>query len=124
VVLFDRQPRRAGRSKYPPLRMLRFALDGLTSFSIAPLRAAAALGALVTAGGLAYLLYVLYRKLIAGATVAGWASIVSLLVVFNGLILMLLGVLGEYVGRIYEEVKGRPLYMVGERFGDGQDEDL
>jgi len=123
-VLFDRQPRRAGRSKYPPGRMLRFALDGLTSFSIAPLRAAAGLGALVTAGGLVYLLYVLYRRLIADATVAGWASIVSLLVIFNGLILMLLGVLGVYVGRIYEEVKGRPLYMVRERFGGGQDEGL
>ena len=72
-VPFDRQPRRAGRSKYPPGRMLGLALDGLTSFSIAPLRAAAGLGALVTAGGLICLLYVLYRKLIAGATVAGWA---------------------------------------------------
>jgi glycosyltransferase involved in cell wall biosynthesis len=121
-VPFDRQPRRAGRSKYPPARMLRFALDGLTSFSIAPLRAASGLGALVTAGGLAYLLYVLYRRLIAGATVVGWASIVSLLVIFNGVILMLLGVLGEYVGRIYEEIKGRPLYMVRERFGSRQDE--
>jgi glycosyltransferase involved in cell wall biosynthesis len=121
-VPFDRQPRRAGRSKYPPARMLRFALDGLTSFSIAPLRAASGLGALVTAGGLAYLLYVLHRRLIAGATVEGWSSIVSLLVIFNGVILMLLGVLGEYVGRIYEEVKGRPLYMVRERFGSRQDE--
>ena len=116
-VPYDRQPRRAGRSKYPPVRMLRFALDGLTSFSSAPLRAASGLGALVTAGGLAYLLYVLYRRLIAGATVEGWASIVSLLVIFNGVTLMLLGILGEYVGRIYEEAKGRPLYVVRERFG-------
>ncbi len=122
-VSFDRQARRAGRSKYPPGRMLRLALDGLTSFSVAPLRAASGLGALVTAGGLAYLLYVLHRRLIAGATVEGWASIVSLLVIFNGVILMLLGVLGEYVGRIYEEVKARPLYVVRERFGAGQDED-
>jgi dolichol-phosphate mannosyltransferase len=122
-VLFERQPRRAGRSKYSPGRMLRLALDGLTSFSIAPLRAAAALGILVTAGGLVYLLYVLYRKLVAGATIPGWASIVSLLVIFNGVILIFLGVLGEYVGRIYEQLKARPLYMVGERFGGRQDKD-
>jgi glycosyltransferase involved in cell wall biosynthesis len=121
-IVFDRQPRRAGRSKYPPVRMLRFALDGLTSFSVAPLRAAAGLGALVSAGGLAYLLYTLYRKLIAGATVEGWASVVCLLIIFNGMVLVFLGVLGEYVGRIYEEVKGRPLYMVRERFGGRQEE--
>jgi dolichol-phosphate mannosyltransferase len=121
-VPFDRQARRAGRSKYPPARMLRFALDGLTSFTIAPLRAAAGLGVLATAGGLAYLLYVLYRKFVAGATVPGWASIVCLLVIFNGLILTLLGVLGEYVGRIHEEVKGRPLYRICEQFGNKKGE--
>jgi glycosyltransferase involved in cell wall biosynthesis len=121
-VPYERQPRRAGRSKYPPGRMLSLALDGLTSFSVAPLRAASGLGAVVTAGGLAYLLYVLYRRLVAGATVQGWASIVSLLIIFNGVTLILLGVLGEYVGRIYEEVRGRPLYVVLEQFGGERDE--
>jgi hypothetical protein len=66
------------------------------------------IGLLAVAAGLAVLVYVFYRRLIAGATVPGWASIVSLLVVFNGITLLLLGVLGEYVGRIYEEVKRRP----------------
>jgi hypothetical protein len=73
------------------------------------------------ASGLAILLYVFYRRLIAGATMPEWASIVSLLVVFNGITLLLLGVLGEYVGRIYEEVKRRPLFVVRERLGFGAD---
>ena len=118
-VPFERQARFAGRSKYPPRRMFRFALDAITSFSTAPLRAAVWLGLVAVAAGLGFLVYVLHRRLVAGATVPGWASIVSLLVVFHGITLLLLGVLGEYVGRIYEEVKRRPLYVVRERIGFG-----
>jgi dolichol-phosphate mannosyltransferase len=116
----DRRGRFAGRSRYSSGRMVRFALDAITSFSTMPLRAAVWLGLLAVAAGFAILLYVFYRRLVAGATVPGWASIVSLLAVFNGITLLLLGVLGvlgEYVGRIYEEVKRRPLYVVRERLG-------
>jgi dolichol-phosphate mannosyltransferase len=95
--------------------MLRFALDGVTSFSTVPIRLVSLLGlGLVFLSGLC-LVYVLYLRLFTDKTVQGWSTVVVLVLVFGGVQLLSLGVVGQYVGRIFEEVKRRPLYVVEER---------
>ena len=107
--------RHAGSTKYPLRKMLRFALDGVTSFSTVPIRLVSLLGlGLVFLSGL-YLVWVLYLKLFTDRTVQGWSTVVVLVLVFGGVQLLSLGVVGQYVGRIFEEVKRRPLYIVEER---------
>jgi len=108
----ERDPRRAGASKYTPLRLLRLAFDGIFSFSVVPLRAASLLGfaAIVIAGG--YAAYALYAKLFLGQPPQGFTGLITAIVFLAGVQLVFLGVLGEYVGRIYEEVKRRPRYVV------------
>ena len=114
----------AGENKYPLKKMLKFASDGdLISFTYKPLKLATYLGFLLSFSGFLYLLYVLYQKLFTDSTTAGWASLIAVNLVFNGIILLILGILGEYVGRIYEEVKGRPLYIVKEEIGFREDEE-
>ena len=114
-VPYRRDVRHAGTTKYPLRRMLRFALDGVTSFSTVPIRLVSLLGlGLVFLSGL-YLVYVLYLRLFTGSTVQGWSTVVVLVLVFGGVQLLSLGVVGQYVGRIFEEVKRRPLYVVEER---------
>jgi dolichol-phosphate mannosyltransferase len=103
--------------------MLKFASDGIFSFTYKPLKLATYLGFLLSFSGFLYLLYVLYQKLFTDSTTAGWASLIAVNLVFNGIILLILGILGEYVGRIYEEVKGRPLYIVKEEIGFREDEE-
>ena len=109
---FERQPRFAGATKYPLRKMLRFAADGILSFSAKPLRMAIWLGLLFSLAGLAYLVWVLFQKIALRATVEGWASLMGVLILGNGMTLFVLGVVGQYVGRIYDEVKERPLYAV------------
>ncbi|ADN02701.1 glycosyltransferase family 2 protein [Spirochaeta thermophila] len=116
-VTYVRDPRYAGTTKYPLGKMIRFALNGITSFSDKPLKVASLLGSLLSLAGFLYLLYVLYLRLFTDRVVQGWASIVVLILVFNGFTLLSLGILGEYVGRIYDEVKQRPLYIVEEALG-------
>jgi polyisoprenyl-phosphate glycosyltransferase len=120
-VPYERRKRRAGKSKYPLVKMIAFALDAVTSFSLRPLRAATFLGLLSAAGGFFYLIYSLIR-FAAGWAVEGWTSLVALLIIFNGMLFLVLGVMGEYLGRIYDEVKGRPLYLVSHTIGfeDGE----
>ncbi|AEJ62096.1 glycosyl transferase family 2 [Spirochaeta thermophila DSM 6578] len=121
-VTYVRDPRYAGTTKYPLGKMIRFALNGITSFSDKPLKVASLLGSLLSLAGFLYLLYVLYLRLFTDQVVQGWASIVVLILVFNGFTLLSLGILGEYVGRIYDEVKQRPLYIVEETLGVEQKE--
>ena len=112
---YRRDVRHAGKTKYPLRKMLRFALDGVTSFSTVPIRLVSLLGlGLVFLSGL-YLVYVLYLRLFTDSTVQGWSTVVVLVLVFGGVQLLSLGVVGQYVGRIFEEVKRRPLYVVEER---------
>jgi dolichol-phosphate mannosyltransferase len=116
--------RHAGTTKYPLRKMLRFAVDGVTSFSTVPIRLVSLLGlGLVFLSGL-YLVWVLYLRLFTDRTVQGWSTVVVLVLVFGGVQLLSLGVVGQYVGRIFEEVKRRPLYVVEERVdtGAGRDE--
>ncbi len=113
-VYYERQGRFAGETKYPLSKMMRFAIDGITSFSILPVRLATWLGLFAGFGAVLIGLWALYEKLIHGHTVQGWTTIMVLVAAASSAQLLMTGVLGEYVGRIYEEVKRRPLYTVQE----------
>jgi dolichol-phosphate mannosyltransferase len=123
AVEYIRDERFAGETKYPLKKMLRFAMDGITSFSYKPLKIATYLGSLVSLSGFGYLIYVLYLAFSGKASQAGWASSISITLIFNGIILMILGVLGEYIGRIYDESKNRPLYVIKNTLGMAEKED-
>lgn len=114
MVEYEREERFAGETKYPLKKMISFAVDGITSFSYKPLKIATYVGFTLSITSFLYLIVVIFQKLFTGSTVAGWASIVAVNLLFNGIILMLLGLIGEYIGRIYDESKNRPLYIVRE----------
>lgn len=114
AVEFHRAPRLAGVTKYPLRKMLAFATDGIISFSSKPLKLALFPGIVMSIAGFAYFLWVLYLKLFAHATETGWASIMSAILFFNGYTLIMLGISGEYIGRLFDEAKGRPLFVVRE----------
>ncbi len=114
-VEFTREKRFAGTTKYPLKKMLKFASDAIMSFSYKPLKLATYLGFLVSVASFIYLMIMIILKLCgAMTTVPGWTSIIVITLFFNGIILLVLGIIGEYIGRIYDEAKGRPLYVVGE----------
>lgn len=113
-VEFVREERFAGVTKYPLKRMVKFALDGITSFSYKPLRIATYIGFIISFFSFLYLVIIVFQRLFTDTTTAGWTSIVAINLLFNGIILILLGVIGEYIGRIYDESKDRPLYIVRE----------
>ena len=108
-----------GETKFRPVHLARLALDGLTAFTNWPLRAVSACGILLAVPAFLYGAYLTALYLLYGHNVSGWTTIVVGLMLFSGLQLVSLGIVGEYVGRIFEEVKGRPLYVVGERSGRG-----
>lgn len=113
VVYYERHERFAGESKYPLKKMLAFAMEGITSLSIKPIRMITSLGFLIFTISLLMLVYFLVRHFI-GGTVAGWTSIVVSVWAIGGLQLLALGVIGEYIGKIYLEAKGRPKFIVDE----------
>jgi len=115
-VEFVREKRFAGTTKYPLKKMLKFAGDAIMSFSLKPLKLATYLGIGISNASLIYGIVLVIIKLSGVlSTVMGWTSIVAISLFFNGIILMILGILGSYIGRIYEEVKGRPLYVIQEK---------
>ncbi|MCF7935323.1 MAG: glycosyltransferase family 2 protein [Synergistales bacterium] len=116
-VTFIREGRYAGETKYPFAKMLRLSLDAVTSFSYKPLRLAGYLGFLLSAVSFVYILVVVIEKLFTDLTVPGWSSLMAITLFFNGITLIMLGILGEYVGRIYEETKDRPRYIITEHLG-------
>jgi glycosyltransferase involved in cell wall biosynthesis len=111
IVYYDRSERFAGESKYPLRKMLNFAVDGITSFSVKPVRLLAAIGACFILVSLVILLYVLV-SILSGDYEHGWASLMLSIWFVGGMILVGLGVVGEYIGKIYIEVKDRPLYHI------------
>lgn len=114
-VEFNRDKRFAGETKYPLRKMLKFAFDAITSFSYKPLKLASYTGFFLSLSSFIYLLFILYTKLFAREFIqAAWASPLAVNLFFNGIILMILGIIGEYIGRIYDEAKGRPLYIIRE----------
>lgn len=117
VVWYDRPPRRAGVSKWRPWQLWNFALDGITGFSTTLLRMWSYTGLAIAFAGFAYAAWLVARTLIYGVDVPGYASIICLLLILNGAVLVSLGIFGEYLGRIFQEVKQRPLYIVRSRIG-------
>ncbi len=120
TVEYQRGERFAGQSKYPLKKMVAFALEGVTSLSVKPLRMITGLGFLVFLASLVMIAYNVVR-FATGNTVAGWASLACSVWFIGGLILLSLGVIGEYLGKLYLESKGRPRYLIGQVL-DGEDE--
>jgi len=113
-VQTNQRPRLAGRSNYSPRKMLRLWLNGFTAFSVVPLRLATGLGIGIAASGFVFAAYLTLQKLVNPAIQAGYSSIMATLLVMGGLTISLLGVVGEYVGRIYMNINGVPQYVVRE----------
>ena len=111
-VEYVRDARYAGETKYPVRKMVRFAMNGIVSFSFFPLQLATYLGFLVSLCSFGYIVYAIELKLFTDRAVQGWASIMVALLFLGGVQLISLGVIGEYIGRIYDEVKQRPLYLI------------
>jgi dolichol-phosphate mannosyltransferase len=114
ILPFKRPARVAGTTKYPAWKMAKFAWTAISSFSALPLKAALIGGLGLTAIGLLYSAFVIFEALVLKTTVRGWSSIICFQVIFSGATLTAVGLVGDYVARIYEEVKGRPLYVLGE----------
>ena len=121
VVYYDRSERFAGESKYPLKKMLAFAIDGITSFSVKPLRLITSVGFVIFAVSLFMLLYALIAW-ITGNTVAGWTSMLGSIWLIGGIQLLSLGVIGEYIGKIYNETKRRPRFII-DRYLNRQGDD-
>ncbi|MCF7222531.1 glycosyltransferase family 2 protein [Marilutibacter chinensis] len=111
-VPYHRDARMAGRSKFNLWRLWNFALEGITSFSTAPLRLATYLGLLTAAVAFAYGVWIIVKALIWSDPVAGWPTMMAVILFLGGVQLIALGLIGEYLGRLYEEAKQRPLYLV------------
>ena len=113
-ILFDRAPRAAGKTKWNYLKLFQLAFDGITSFTTAPLRFATVSGLLVSLLALLYMLFIFIRTLIFGNPVAGYPSLLVIMLFLGGIQLISIGVIGEYIGRIFNETKHRPPYFVKE----------
>jgi dolichol-phosphate mannosyltransferase len=116
-VAYERDERFAGETKYPYRKMIKFALDGITSFSTAPLKLATWLGYATSVLAFLYLASVFVQRAM-GVTVQGWATIMVALLFLGGVQLICLGIMGEYVGRVFNEIKPRPIYVVETVLGD------
>jgi polyisoprenyl-phosphate glycosyltransferase len=118
-VEYTRDPRFAGESKYPPRKLIRLALDGITSFSTVPIKLVAWLGFVLVAFCLVVLGWALYTRFFTDAAPQGWTSLLVVVLLLGGVQLLSLGIIGQYVARIFDESKQRPLYLVSERVGSG-----
>ena len=114
VVYYERQERAAGKSHYSLAKMAGLAFDGITSFSVQPIRVISCIGAVTTLLSFIGVIWAVV-EFIKGSTVAGWASMICLICFFGGAILLALGVIGEYIGKTYLETKARPRYIISER---------
>ena len=121
ILPFERQPRAAGETKYPLHKMLRFSWVAITSFSGLPLRIALFTGMSFVALDIFLVIYILYVTLVLKSVVPGWASIIMVQALFSGVTLICLGLIGDYISRIYDESKHRPLYVVEESTNLSQD---
>jgi len=120
-LLYDRDQRFAGETKYPLRKMIRFALDALTSFSSAPLKLASHAGFILSFGSVVIVLYILIGWL-SGRSVPGWTSLMLVVVVLGAIQMFVLALMGEYLGRLYNEAKRRPLYIIQEIAGQAADQ--
>ncbi|MCR4283531.1 MAG: glycosyltransferase family 2 protein [Bauldia sp.] len=121
IVPFDYGERQAGRSRWSFFRLAQFALDGFVSFSSLPLKVWSYAGALISLAAIAYGIFILVRTLLFNTDLPGFPSLIVSIMFFSGIQLVSLGIMGEYLARIYEEVKARPLFVVAEEIGvDGE----
>jgi glycosyltransferase involved in cell wall biosynthesis len=113
-ILYDRDERVAGETKWNYLKLVNLALDGITSFTTAPLRISTYFGALVSLAAFIYLIFLVIRTILFGIDLAGYPSTMAVILFLGGVQLLSLGIIGEYVGRIFNETKQRPLYLIEE----------
>lgn len=118
--LYDRDPRIAGKTKWNYLSLLNLAVEGITSFSTFPLRLSSILGFVTALVGFIYILFLVIKTLIFGADIKGYPTLLSVIIFLGGIQLLSLGVIGEYLGRIFDEVKMRPLYLVEKYSGENK----
>lgn len=119
-ILYDRDPRAAGETKWNYFKLANLAIDGITSFTIAPLRIASVFGIIISFAAFIYILYLVVRTILFGTDLAGYPSMMAVILFLGGVQLLSLGVMGEYIGRIFNETKHRPLYFV-EEYHEGDD---
>mgnify|MGYP000850313239 CR=1 FL=1 len=119
-ILYDRDPRAAGQTKWNYPKLINLAIDGITSFTTAPLRISAYVGAVVSFSAFVYIVYLLVRPFFGVPTVPGYASTLAVILFLGGLQLLSLGIIGEYIGRIFNETKQRPAYFVEEYHTGGK----
>ena len=121
AVEYVREERFAGETKYPLRKMLKLSMDGITSFSTKPLTLSKNLGYVTAVAGFIYMIVVILNKFAFGKTVAGWASLAVLILLIGGIQLIMLGIVGEYIARIFDESKNRPLYIIEDKYNfDGE----
>ena len=119
IIPYTPAERNAGVSTFSMKRLAKLAFTGVTAFTNAPLRLWSALGVFIAAGAMAFALWIVMEYFIYGNNVPGWATLVTGMMFFSGVQLLSIGILGEYVGRIFDEVKQRPVYVVGSETGRG-----
>jgi dolichol-phosphate mannosyltransferase len=115
-LLYDRRPRVAGESKYPLSKMVRFAADAITAFSVVPLMASMTIGWVMAAIGFAFFVYSIIGWAV-GHTMPGWTSLMAAVGLLGGMQFLMLGIIGAYLGRLYDQSKGRPLFMIRDIVG-------
>jgi polyisoprenyl-phosphate glycosyltransferase len=115
-IVYDRHARVAGESKYPLSKMVRFAVDAITAFSVVPLMASMTIGWIMAAVGFAFFVYSIVGWL-AGANLPGWTSLMAAIGLLAGMQFLMLGIIGAYLGRLYDQSKGRPLFMIRDIVG-------
>lgn len=118
-VYYERKERFAGETHYPLSRMIALAIDGITSLSVKPLKMISAIGIIMSVISIIGLIWAIVSKLL-GSTVTGWTSIVAAICLLSSIQLICIGIIGEYIGKIYMEVKNRPRYIIGERTQDNE----
>ncbi len=117
-IEYDRDPRIAGKTKWNYFKLIDLAIEGITSFTIAPLRLATILGMVVAICAFIYMIFTVIKTLVYGIDIPGYASIICIILMIGGIQLFCLGVMGEYLGRVFIEVKDRPLYFIDEYSGE------
>ena len=116
-IVFEQQDRIAGRSSWNILKLLNLAIDGITSFTVSPLRISIVLGLAVSAAALAYCIYFFIKTILYGDPVHGFPTLIIVILFLGGMQLFSLGIIGEYLGRIFNETKNRPVYIISEKEG-------
>ena len=120
-VEYDRHPRAAGQTKWPYFKLLNFAIEGITGFSVVPLRLASYAGFLTAFSAFIYALFLLVKTLMIGESVKGFPTLILTILILGGLQLMAMGIIGEYLGRLFMESKNRPLYLLDEYYSPQAD---